>query len=208
MPATKVIGMKKPLVVVSACIAAVALAACSSGGSSSETTSAAPDSSSAVPGIPWSTSDCTQIVPPTTTEAPPEGSVVEGEVATTADVAVAPTVAVLQGAVPATSLVTADVVPGSGDEVAAGATVTVQYCGVGLASGAVFDSSWARGEPVSFPLSGVIKGWQDGIPGMKPGGRRLLIIPGADAYGPQPPPGSGIQPDETLIFVVDMISSP
>jgi peptidylprolyl isomerase len=117
-------------------------------------------------------------------------------------------VAVLQGAVPATSLVTADVVPGSGDEVAAGATVTVQYCGVGLASGAVFDSSWARGEPVSFPLSGVIKGWQDGIPGMQPGGRRVLVIPGADAYGPQPPPGSGIQPDETLVFVVDMISSP
>ena len=200
--------MKKPLVVVSACLAAIALAACGSGGSSSETTSAAPDSSSAAPGVPWSTSDCTQIVSPTTTDAPPEGSVVEGEVATTTDVAIAPTVAVLQGAVPATSLVTNDVVAGSGDAVAAGATVTVQYCGVGLASGAVFDSSWARGEPVSFPLSGVIKGWQDGIPGMKPGGRRLLIIPGADAYGPQPPPGSGIQPDETLIFVVDMISSP
>jgi peptidylprolyl isomerase len=199
--------MKKSLVVCAG-IAALALAACGGSASTSESTSAAPDSSSAAPGVPWSTSDCTQIVPPTTTDAPPEGSVVEGEVATTTDVAIAPTVAVLQGAVPATSLVTADVVPGSGDEVAAGATVTVQYCGVGLASGAVFDSSWARGEPVSFPLSGVIQGWQDGIPGMKPGGRRILIIPGAAAYGPQPPPGSGIQPDETLIFVVDMISSP
>jgi len=208
MPTTRVVRMKKPLVVVCACIAAVALAACGSGGSSSESTSAGPDSSSVAPGVPWSTSDCAQIAAPTTADAPPEGSVVVGEVATTTDVAVAPTVAVLQGAVPATSLVTADVVPGSGDEVAAGATVTVQYCGVGLASGAVFDSSWARGEPVSFPLSGVIKGWQDGIPGMQPGGRRVLIIPGADAYGPQPPPGSGIQPDETLIFVVDMISSP
>jgi peptidylprolyl isomerase len=200
--------MKKSVVVVCAGIAALALAACGGSASTSESTSAAPESSSAAPGVPWSTSDCTQIVPPTTTDAPPEGSVVEGEVSTTADVAIAPTVAVLQGAVPATSLVTADVVPGSGDEVAAGATVTVQYCGVGLASGAVFDSSWARGEPVSFPLSGVIQGWQDGIPGMKPGGRRILIIPGAAAYGPQPPPGSGIQPDETLIFVVDMISSP
>ena len=200
--------MKKSLVVVCAGIAALALAACGGSASTSESTSAAPESSSAAPGVPWSTSDCTQIVPPTTTDAPPEGSAVEGEVATTTDVAIAPTVAVLQGAVPATSLVTADVVPGSGDEVAAGATVTVQYCGVGLASGAVFDSSWARGEPVSFPLSGVIQGWQDGIPGMKPGGRRILSIPGAAAYGPQPPPGSGIQPDETLIFVVDMISSP
>ena len=200
--------MKKSVVVVCAGIAALALAACGGSASTSESTSAAPESSSAAPGVPWSTSDCTQIVPPTTTDAPPEGSVVEGEVATTTDVAIAPTVAVLQGAVLATSLVTADVVPGSGDEVAAGATVTVQYCGVGLASGAVFDSSWARGEPVSFPLSGVIQGWQDGIPGMKPGGRRILIIPGAAAYGPQPPPGSGIQPDETLIFVVDMISSP
>ena len=86
--------------------------------------------------------------------------------------------------------------------------MTVDYCGVGLDSGAIFDSSWARGQPATFPLDGVILGWQEGIPGMKPGGRRLLIIPGDLAYGPNPPPGSGIGPNETLVFVVDMLSSP
>ncbi|MGI9197175.1 MAG: FKBP-type peptidyl-prolyl cis-trans isomerase [Candidatus Nanopelagicales bacterium] len=120
----------------------------------------------------------------------------------------APTVGIDGGASPATALVTEDVVEGSGAAVAAGATVTVDYCGVGLDSGAIFDSSWARGQAATFPLSGVIKGWQEGIPGMKPGGRRVLVIPGDLAYGPQPPPGSGIGPNETLVFVVDMISSP
>jgi peptidylprolyl isomerase len=129
-------------------------------------------------------------------------------VATTAIVGEAPAVAVLEGAVPITSLVIADVVTGSGDAVASGATVTVEYCGVGLASGAIFDSSWARGEPATFPLSGVITGWQDGIPGMQPGGRRMLVIPADQAYGDAPPPGSGIAPGETLVFVVDLISSP
>ena len=148
------------------------------------------------------------IAPPVTGASAPEGAVVEGEVATTTDVATAPVVAVLEGAVPVTSLVISDVVTGSGSEVAAGATVTVEYCGVGLASGTVFDSSWARGEPATFPLAGVIAGWQDGIPGMQPGGRRLLVIPADLAYGEQPPPGSGIAPGEALGFVVDLVSSP
>ncbi len=148
------------------------------------------------------------IAPPETKAAAPEGSTVEGEVATTTDLATAPVVAVLEGAVPMTSLVISDVVAGSGAAVADGATVTVEYCGVGLASGAVFDSSWARGEPATFPLSGVIAGWQEGIPGMQPGGRRLLVIPADLAYGEEPPPGSGIAPGETLVFVVDLISSP
>lgn len=148
------------------------------------------------------------IAPPELTATAPEGSIVEGEVATTTDLATAPVVGVLEGAVPMTSLVTSDVVAGSGTPVADGATVTVEYCGVGLASGAVFDSSWARGEPATFPLSGVIAGWQEGIPGMQPGGRRLLVIPADLAYGEQPPPGSGIAPGETLVFVVDLVSSP
>ena len=179
-----------------------ALAGCGSDSGGGESSSA-----SAATG-PWATSDCAMIAPPATEAALPEGAVVEGEVATTANVGAAPIVSVLEGAVPVTSLTTADVVAGSGDAVAAGATVTVEYCGVGLSSGAVFDSSWARGEPATFPLSGVITGWQDGIPGMQPGGRRLLVIPAEQAYGETPPPGSGIAPGETLVFVVDMISSP
>ena len=76
---------------------------------------------------------------------------------------------------------------GEGDPVAAGATVTAQYLGVGASTGKEFDSSWSRGEPATFPLADVIEGWQKGIPGMKMGGRRLLVIPAAQAYGaPRP----------------------
>ena len=196
--------MRFPVILVAAGMVGAALVGCSSGGSDGQqSSSAAP-----APGGPWATSDCAVIAPPATSASLPEGAVVEGEVATTATVGTAPAVAVLEGAVPVTRLVVSDVVTGSGTEVAPGATVTVEYCGVGLASGAIFDSSWARGEPATFPLSGVITGWQDGIPGMQPGGRRLLIIPADQAYGDAPPPGSGIGPGETLVFVVDMISSP
>jgi len=195
-------------IVVSAALASAALAGCGSGGSSAPSTSSAASSSAAPVGGPWATSDCSMMKPPVTGAGAPEGSVVEGEVATTTDVATAPVVAVLEGAVPVTSLVISDVVAGSGSAVAEGATVTVEYCGVGLASGALFDSSWARGEPATFPLSGVIAGWQEGIPGMQPGGRRLLVIPADLAYGEQPPPGSGIAPGESLVFVVDLVSSP
>jgi peptidylprolyl isomerase len=105
-------------------------------------------------------------------------------------------------------LVISDIDEGTGDPVEAGATVTVHYVGVGGSTGQEFDSSWDRGQTIQFPLSGVIKGWQDGIPGMRPGGRRLLVIPGDQAYGANPPPGSGIQPNENLVFVVDLVSSP
>lgn len=190
-------------------LAAGTLAACSSGSSDSATSSSGATSTSAAPAVgPWAVSDCTQLAPPTTGDALPAGAIAEGEVATTSDTAAAPTVAVLEGAVPVTKLVVSDVVKGSGEEVVPGATVTVEYCGVGLASGAIFDSSWARGEPATFPLAGVIPGWQEGIPGMQPGGRRLLVIPAEMAYGDAPPPGSGIGPGESLVFVVDLVSSP
>lgn len=194
-------------VMAAAAVASAALAGCGSSSSDASSTSAEPTSASPAGG-PWATSDCSMIAPPVTGAAAPEGAVVEGEVATTTGMDTAPTVAVLEGAVPVTSLVISDVVAGSGSAVAEGATVTVEYCGVGLASGTLFDSSWARGEPATFPLSGVIAGWQEGIPGMQPGGRRLLVIPADLAYGEQPPPGSGIAPGESLVFVVDLVSSP
>lgn len=192
-------------------LAATALVLAGCGGSStpSESTSApapAPASSS-FPATPWSVSDCATLNPPVE-GTPPDPAVVQDGVATTTDVGTAPMIGIDSVAAPVTALVTVDVVDGSGDAVAAGATVTVDYCGVGLDSGAIFDSSWARGQSATFPLDGVILGWQEGIPGMKPGGRRLLIIPGDLAYGPNPPPGSGIGPNETLVFVVDMLSSP
>ncbi|NDB18592.1 MAG: FKBP-type peptidyl-prolyl cis-trans isomerase [Actinobacteria bacterium] len=126
----------------------------------------------------------------------------------TGDCGAAPTLTVKAGAQPASALLTEDICPGTGATVAAGATVTAHYTGIGLATGKVFDSSWQRGEPIQFPLTGVIAGWSEGIPGMKVGGRRLLVIPGDMAYGTYPPPGSGIEPDETLVFVVDIVSSP
>ncbi len=108
---------------------------------------------------------------------------------------------------PATELCIVDDIVGAGVEVAAGGTVTVHYVGVGQASGAEFDSSWSRGETISFGLNQVIAGWGQGLVGMKVGGRRTLIIPAELAYG-QNPPTPAIAPGETLVFVVDLVSTP
>jgi peptidylprolyl isomerase len=96
-----------------------------------------------------------------------------------------------------------DIVVGEGKEAPAGATVTVHYLGVEYDSGEEFDSSWGRGEPITFPLANLIKGWQQGIPGMKVGGRRQLVCPPAVAYGPA---GGGHRlSGQTLIFVIDLL---
>lgn len=105
-------------------------------------------------------------------------------------------------------LIVQDIVEGDGAAVQPTDNVTVHYVGIGALSKQQFDASWDSGMTASFPLNGVILGWQEGLVGMKVGGRRLLVIPGALAYGPTPPAGSGIGPDETLIFVVDLISIP
>ena len=117
-----------------------------------------------------------------------------------------PVVAITPGD-PVTELEVTDVIVGEGDAVQAGATVTAHYVGYGAATGQMFDSSWVRGEPATFPLPNVILGWQEGLVGMQAGGRRLLVIPAELGYGNNPPPGSGIEAGETLIFVVDLVSS-
>jgi len=100
-----------------------------------------------------------------------------------------------------------DLVVGSGEEVKAGATVSVHYTGAVAATGVIFQSSKDFGpNPVTFPLSGVIKGWTDGIPGMKVGGTRRLVIPADQAYGATPPPGSGIPANADLVFDVELIA--
>jgi peptidylprolyl isomerase len=106
---------------------------------------------------------------------------------------------------PVTELVVTDEVVGTGEDVTPGATVTAHYVGVSASTGAQFDASWDRGAPISFPLDGVIQGWSEGLVGMKVGGRRTLVIPGAMAYGANPPPGAGIAPNETLVFTVDLV---
>lgn len=98
-----------------------------------------------------------------------------------------------------------DLIDGDGEVVTDSDTLEVDYLGVGGLSKSVFDSSFSRNQTAIFPLQAVIAGWQDGLVGMREGGRRLLIIPGALAYGDNPPSGSGIRPNETLIFLVDVI---
>lgn len=100
-------------------------------------------------------------------------------------------------------LVISDIVVGDGAEALPGATVDVHYVGVEYDSGEEFDSSWGRGESVEFPLNRLIPGWQEGIPGMKVGGRRRLTVPPALAYGPA---GAGHRlSGKTLVFVIDLL---
>ncbi|UMP02771.1 FKBP-type peptidyl-prolyl cis-trans isomerase [Amycolatopsis sp. EV170708-02-1] len=99
-----------------------------------------------------------------------------------------------------------DITVGEGQEAKAGDTVSVHYVGVSHSTGDQFDASWDRGEPLRFGLGAgqVIPGWDQGVAGMKVGGRRKLVIPPHLAYGER---GAGgvIKPNETLIFVVDLI---
>ena len=99
-----------------------------------------------------------------------------------------------------------DIVVGTGAEATAGQSAVVHYVGVGATSGEEFDASWNRDEPFDFDLGAgqVIKGWDQGVVGMRVGGRRRLVIPSHLAYGER---GAGgvIAPNETLIFVVDLL---
>lgn len=116
-----------------------------------------------------------------------------------------PKVTVPKGA-PPKELEIEDIEEGSGAEAKAGDEVTVQYVGVGYESEEEFDSSWGR-EPFTFGLGAgmVIPGWDQGVEGMKVGGRRELIIPPELAYGPAGSPPV-IGPNETLIFIIDLLA--
>ncbi|MDG1845132.1 MAG: FKBP-type peptidyl-prolyl cis-trans isomerase [Acidimicrobiales bacterium] len=110
---------------------------------------------------------------------------------------------------PPEELLSEDIVGGSGDPVAAGDFLIMEYVGVSYSTGLQFDSSWDRGEPFAFELGAgkVISGWDEGIAGMSPGGRRLLIIPPGQAYGENGSGSGSIGPNETLIFIVDLLAS-
>ena len=109
-----------------------------------------------------------------------------------------------EGAAPA-DLVIEDLIDGGGEPAKAGDTVSAHYVGVAHSTGEAFDSSWRRGNPLDFRLGVgmVIQGWDQGIAGMKVGGRRRLTIPAHLAYGDRGA-GAAIAPGETLIFVVDL----
>jgi peptidylprolyl isomerase len=167
--------------------AAVALAACgsSSGGGSVRSGSGA-DSTTTTTGVAADSAagkPCVAVVDPL-----PPG---------------APAVPVKVGP-PPDALVIEDIAPGTGAVATASSTVGADYIGVSCTTGKIFDASYTSGQPVTFPLANVIPGWQQGLPGMKVGGTRLLGIPAALAYGSTPPQGSGIAPDEPLWFVVQL----
>jgi hypothetical protein len=107
---------------------------------------------------------------------------------------------------PPTQLIKQDLKEGTGATVGANDTVTVNYIGVSCSTGTIFDSSYSGGQPATFGLNGVIKGWTDGIPGMKVGGQRLLGIPPEQGYGDAGSPPD-IAPGETLWFVVEVVDT-
>ena len=123
-------------------------------------------------------------------------------VSVTANAGEAPTITAPSGDAPP-ELVAEDVIVGSGTEVVATSTLTVHYTLMKWSDGSILESSWTGGAPATFPLSGVIQGWQQGLLGAKVGGRRLLVIPPALGYGPMA--GHPLEKD-TLIFAVDIIA--
>lgn len=104
-----------------------------------------------------------------------------------------------------TQLEILDTVEGTGDEVPAGATITAHYTGALCSDGTIFQSSHDIGRPITFPLTGVIKGWQEGVPGMKVGGTRRLIIPAEMAYGAQSP-APNIPSNSNLVFDIELVA--
>jgi peptidylprolyl isomerase len=114
-----------------------------------------------------------------------------------------PKVGIPSGA-PPKKLEIKDLIKGTGPAATAASTVTVQYVGVLYKGGKQFDASWndGSGQPVQLPLTGVIKGWQQGIPGMRVGGRRELIIPPSLGYGAVAQ--AKIPANSTLVFVIDL----
>jgi peptidylprolyl isomerase len=107
---------------------------------------------------------------------------------------------------PPSKLETKDLVVGTGATAVASNTVEVNYVGAAYTTGKVFDDTpWKQGQPTSFPLNGVVPGFAQGIVGMKVGGRREIVIPSALGYGPDGNPPV-IAPNETLVFVVDLVA--
>ena len=182
--------------------AALALAGC--GTSVAPGIEAAPSGGrTAAASTPTTTTPTTPTTPTTTTPKP--------TVPLPAAFRTKPTVKIPSGP-PPKALKIIDLIKGTGPVATPTSTVTVQYVGVLYKGGKQFDASWSdgTGQPVSFPLTGVIKGWTEGIPGMKEGGRRELIIPPSLAYGKTGQPSSGtkghagIPPNSTLVFVIDL----
>jgi peptidylprolyl isomerase len=114
----------------------------------------------------------------------------------------APTITPPTGAAP-TTLQSVDIIEGTGAEVLATSTITFHYTLMSWSDGQVLESSWTSGQPAVFSLTQLIAGWQQGLPGMKVGGRRLLVVPPSLGYGVIP--GHPLE-TETLIFSLDILA--
>lgn len=193
-----------------AAAAALLLAGCSSASNDDAASQALEGAAASQPAAtaaaisdPWTVFDCSGgKAPYGAPDAEGEGGTNDVQVA---NVGGTPFVYLSAQAQPVTDLEIVDTIEGDGAEVQPGAMVEVNYCGIGVTTRTMFDSSYVRGEASPFSLDGVIPGFSEGLVGMKVGGQRLLVIPGALGYGDAPPPG--FEPNETLIFVVDMLAT-
>jgi peptidylprolyl isomerase len=185
----------RPATALAAFGAAILIAGCGSSGSSSTIAPGNENKSDEALAKATSSTPATPTTPPAATVKTPA----------TGPLSKKPTVTPPAGAAPS-KLVIKDLIKGSGKAVTSPSTsVTVNYVGVLYKGGKEFDSSWKHGETSTFSLSGVIPGWTQGIPGMKVGGRRELIIPAALAYGAKGTPG--IPPNSPLVFVIDLLAA-
>jgi peptidylprolyl isomerase len=176
------------LTLTAALLLAVGVAACGGDDSSSDGETAATPTATAAP-----------------TEAPAENNVDAIAAGITKNTKKKPKIAVPEGD-PPTALMIKDIVKGKGPKAKAGDQLTMQYVGNSWSTGEQFDASWDRGQAFPFQLGAgmVIPGWDQGMVGMRKGGRRLLIIPPDLGYGAGGTPDGTIAPNETLVFVVDL----
>ncbi len=160
------------------------------------------NSSTIVPGNESDTSSVPHVAGEKTSSTP---TTIAAKTPTSGPLATQPKVTLPKGAAPST-LVTKEIIKGTGPEAKAGDSVTVNYVGVLYHGGKEFDASWKRSEPFTFALGKgqVIKGWDQGVAGMKVGGRRELIIPSELAYGKTGSPPT-IPANAPLVFVVDLL---
>jgi peptidylprolyl isomerase len=175
-------------------VAAVLLAGC--GSSSSSSTIGVNNQNSADQALAKSSGGATATTPSAPVKTPVSGPLSKE-----------PKVTPPSGPAP-TKLVVKDIIKGAGQEAKANGSVTVNYVGVLYHGGKEFDASWKRGEPATFSLEPgkLIAGWTQGIPGMKVGGRRELIIPSALAYGAKGSPPT-IPANAPLVFVIDLLGT-
>jgi peptidylprolyl isomerase len=199
----------KPTRTTAAALAAALLALTAAGCGDSSSPGAADQAISASPA---DTADTTATTASTaSTETAPEATVdTSGKGAVlpiSSDLKKKPAIPKPKGT-PPKKLVVKDIVVGKGAVAKSGSAIEVKYVGVSFSTGKQFDASWDRGDNFPFTLGqgNVIQGWDQGVVGMKVGGRRELVIPADLAYGPQGSPPA-IGPDETLVFVIDLVKA-